>query len=62
MVLFDDYLKETFENDSELKKEYQKLEPEFSVIQSIIDTRISSVTSLSQQELSKSRNGIEEYQ
>ena len=51
MITFDDYLKETLAKDPELRNEYQNLEPEFSVIQAIIDARVSS--GMSQQELSK---------
>ena len=55
MITFDDYLKETLAKDPELREEYQNLEPEFSVIQAIIDARVSS--GMSQQELSK-KTGI----
>lgn len=55
MITFDDYLKETLAKDPELRNEYQNLEPEFSVIQAIIDARVSS--GMSQQELSK-KTGI----
>ena len=55
MITFDDYLKETLAKDPELREEYQNLEPEFSVIQAIIDARVSS--GMSQQELSR-KTGI----
>ena len=55
MITFDDYLKETLAKDPELREEYQNLEPEFSVIQAIIDAGVSS--GMSQQELSK-KTGI----
>ena len=55
MITFDDYLKETLAKDPELRNEYQNLEPDFSVIQAIIDARVSS--GMSQQELSK-KTGI----
>ena len=55
MITFDDYLKETLAKDPKLRNEYQNLEPEFSVIQAIIDARVSS--GMSQQELSK-KTGI----
>ena len=55
MITFDDYLKETLAKDPELRNEYQNLEPEFSVIQAIIDARVSS--GMSQQEISK-KTGI----
>ena len=55
MITFDDYLKETLAKDPELREEYQNLEPEFSVIQAIIDARVNS--GMSQQELSK-KTGI----
>ncbi|HIU79170.1 MAG TPA: helix-turn-helix transcriptional regulator [Candidatus Avilachnospira avicola] len=42
MIKFDDYLKSKLNDDPELKEEYNKFEPEFSAIQTIIDVRTSS--------------------
>ena len=55
MITFDDYLKETLAKDPELREEYQNLEPEFSVIQAIIDARVSSGMS---QQKKKKKTGI----
>lgn len=55
MIKFDDYLKSKLDRDPELKEEYDKLEPEFSVIQALIDARIDA--GLTQKELAD-RTGI----
>ena len=54
MSNFNDYLKEQL-NDPEFKKEYDALEPEFSIIQAMIDARKAS--GLTQKQLSE-RTGI----
>ena len=54
MSNFNDYLKEQL-NDPEFKKEYDALEPEFSIIQAMIDARKTS--GLTQKQLSE-RTGI----
>lgn len=41
MSKFDDFMKEQL-NDSEIKAEYDALEPEFTIIQAVIDTRKAS--------------------
>ena len=51
---FRDYLDEQLKND-EFKAEYEKLEPEFSIIQAVIDAR--KATNITQKELSE-RTGI----
>ena len=51
---FDDFLKEQLK-DPELKKEWDALQPEMTIIQAIIDARRNS--GLTQKELSK-RTGI----
>ena len=50
MTKFDDFLKEQM-NDQEFKAEYEALEPEFSVIQALIDAR--KATGISQKQLAK---------
>ena len=50
MTRFDDFLKEQM-NDQEFKTEYEALEPEFSVIQALIDAR--KATGISQKQLAK---------
>ena len=50
MTRFDDFLKEQM-NDQEFKAEYEALEPEFSVIQALIDAR--KATGISQKQLAK---------
>ena len=54
MVAFDDYLAEQLKNP-EFKKEYDALEPEFAIIQAMIDAR--KAAGLTQKELSE-RTGI----
>ena len=54
MTRFDDFLKEQL-NDPEVKREYDALQPEFDIIQAIIDARKSQ--NLTQKELSE-RTGI----
>lgn len=54
MSNFNDYLKKQL-NDPEFKKEYDALEPEFSIIQAMIDARKTS--GLTQKQLSE-RTGI----
>ena len=51
---FRNYLSEQLKND-EFKAEYEKLEPEFSIIQAVIDARKS--TNITQKELAE-RTGI----
>ncbi len=51
---FDDFLAEQLKDD-EFKKEYEALEPEFAIIQAIIDAR--KTEGLTQKELSN-RSGI----
>ena len=50
MTKFDDFLKEQM-NDQEFIAEYEALEPEFSVIQALIDAR--KATEISQKQLAK---------
>lgn len=54
MTNFNDFLNEQL-NNPEIKKEYDALEPEFAIIQAIIDAR--KETGLTQKELSE-RTGI----
>lgn len=54
MTNFDEYLNEQLKN-SEFKAEYDALEPEFAIVQAIIDAR--KKTGLTQKELSE-RTGI----
>lgn len=54
MSKFNDFLKEQL-NDPEVKAEYDALEPEFTIIQAMIDARKAS--GLTQKELSE-RTGI----
>lgn len=54
MTKFDDFLKEQLQ-DPELKAEYDALEPEFSIMQAMIDARKSS--GLTQKQLSE-KTGI----
>ena len=54
MTKFQDFLEEQLQ-DPDLKKEYDALEPEFAIIQAMIDARKS--TGMTQQELAK-RTGI----
>lgn len=54
MTNFNDYLNEQMKNE-EFKKEYDKLEPEFTIVQAIIDARKSS--GITQKELSQ-KSGI----
>lgn len=54
MTRFDDFLKEQLK-DPELKAEYEALEPEFAIIQAMIDAR--KLKGITQTELSK-RTGI----
>ena len=50
MTRFDDFLKEQMD-DQEFKTEYEALEPEFAVIQALIDAR--KATGISQKQLAK---------
>lgn len=54
MTNFNDYLEQQMENP-EFKEEYEALEPEFAIIQAIIDARKSS--GITQKELSQ-KSGI----
>ena len=54
MTKFKDFLAEQLQNE-ELRKEYEALEPEFTIVQALIDAR--KATGLTQNELSK-RTGI----
>ena len=54
MTTYDEFLKEQFD-DPELKAEYDALEPEFTIIQAMIDARKES--GLTQKELA-ARTGI----
>lgn len=54
MTMFKDYLNEQLKDD-EFRTEYERLEPEFSIIQAVIDARKAS--HLTQKELSQ-RTGI----
>ncbi len=54
MTTFDEYLGEQLK-DEEFKKEYDALEPEFAIMQSLIDARIRQ--GITQKELSE-RSGI----
>ncbi len=54
MTNFDDFLKEQL-LDKELKEEYDALEPEFTIIQAMIDAR--KATGLTQKELAE-KTGI----
>ena len=54
MTNFNDYLNEQMKNE-EFKEEYDKLEPEFTIVQAIIDARKS--TGITQKDLSK-KSGI----
>ena len=65
MTNFNDYLKEQLKNP-ELKAEYEALEPEFAIIQAIIDARqqkgitqkeLSQRTGIAQGDISKLENG-----
>jgi len=62
---FNDYLKEQLK-DPEFKKEYDALEPEFAIIQAIIDARkasgltqkeLAEKTGIAQSDISKLENG-----
>lgn len=65
MTKFDDFLKEQLK-DPEFKKEYDALEPEFTIIQAIINARklsgltqkqLSEKTGIAQGDISKLENG-----
>lgn len=65
MTNFDEYLKNQLENP-EFKKEYDALEPEYAVIQAMIDARkqsgmtqkaLSEKTGITQADISKLENG-----
>ena len=65
MTKFKDFLKEQLQ-DENLKKEYDALEPEFSIIQAIINARkdsgmtqkeLSEKTGINQADISKLENG-----
>ena len=65
MTKFNDFLKEQL-NDSSLRAEYEALEPEFTIIQAMIDARksagltqkqLSEKTGIAQADISKLENG-----
>ena len=65
MTKFNDFLKEQL-NDSALRAEYEALEPEFTIIQAMIDVRksagltqkqLSDNTGIAQADISKLENG-----
>lgn len=65
MTNFNDFLKEQLQ-DENLKKEYDALEPEFSIIKAMIDARkdsgmtqkeLSEKTGINQADISKLENG-----
>ena len=65
MTKFNDFLKEQL-NDSLLRAEYEALEPEFTIIQAMIDARksagltqkqLSEKTGIAQADISKLENG-----
>lgn len=65
MTNFDEYLAEQM-NETEFKTEYESLEPEFAIIQAIIDARklkgitqkeLSERTGIAQGDISKLENG-----
>ena len=65
MTKFNDFLKEQL-NDSALRTEYEALEPEFTIIQAMIDARksagltqkqLSEKTGIAQADISKLENG-----
>lgn len=65
MAKFKEYLQEQLK-DEELKKEYDMLEPEFSIMQAVIDARkqshftqkeLSEKTGIAQSDISKLENG-----
>lgn len=65
MTRFEDYLKEQMKNP-EFKKEYDALEPEFAIIQAMIDARkrcgitqkqLAERTGIAQGDISKLENG-----
>lgn len=65
MTKFDDFLKEQLK-DTEIKEEYEALEPEFAIIQAMIDARklkgitqkeLSERTGIAQGDISKLENG-----
>ena len=65
MTKFDDFLKEQLK-DTEIKAEYEALEPEFAIIQAMIDARklkgitqkeLSERTGIAQGDISKLENG-----
>ena len=65
MTKFKDFLKEQLQ-DENLKKEYDALEPEFSIIQAMINARkdsgmtqkeLSEKTGINQADISKLENG-----
>ena len=65
MIKFDDFLKEELK-DPELRAEYEALEPEFTIVQAMIDARkksglsqkqLSEKTGIAQSDISKLENG-----
>ena len=65
MITFNDFLKEQLK-DPEIKVEYETLEPEFAIIQAMIDARklkgitkkeLSERTGIAQGDISKLENG-----
>ena len=65
MIKFEDLLKEQLKNP-DFKKEYEALEPEFAIIQAMIDARkntgitqkqLSEKTGIAQADISKLENG-----
>lgn len=51
MMDFNEYLKQTLENDSELKKEYDALQPEYEIIDKLI--RVRCQQNLTQKQLAE---------
>lgn len=56
-ISFDEYLKETLENDELLRDEWEKTEAEYNILRVVLDTRVR--LNLTQQELAK-RCGIDQ--
>lgn len=65
MSSFNEYVKEQMK-DSEFKREYDVLEPEFAIIQALIDARkasgltqkqLADITGIAQADISKLENG-----
>ena len=56
-ISFDEYLKETLENDELLREEWGKTEAEYNILRVVLDTRVR--LNLTQHELAK-RCGIDQ--